>query len=121
MESAKPWRLTGAAVLVVGILFFLRDIGINIIGNTSGWAILFILGGTALLFAGIGRAVSSKARSASREYQETKAPEPSHEEESVNISELISVPPDSAGSQASAPAKAEPKPVKRGRGRPRKR
>ena len=120
MGSAKPWRLTGAAVLVVGILFFLRDIGVNIIGNTSGWAILFILGGTAFLFAGISKSESSKARSVPKENQETKASEPSHEEESVNISELISVPPDSAGSQASAPAKTEPKPVKRGRGRPRK-
>jgi len=43
------YKLTGLVVLLVGALFFLRDLGINYIGNTSGWTILIVLLGTALL------------------------------------------------------------------------
>jgi hypothetical protein len=43
------YKITGIAVLIVGMLFFLRDLGVNYIGNTSGWTILIVLLGTGLL------------------------------------------------------------------------
>lgn len=46
------YKLTGFMVLIVGILFFLRDIGINYIGNTSGWTIVLVLIGAALFSGG---------------------------------------------------------------------
>ena len=49
MASQKGYKLTGLVVLVVGMLFFLRDNGLNLIGDTSGWSIFIILIGAAIL------------------------------------------------------------------------
>lgn len=49
MSSQRGYKLTGLVVLVVGILFFLRDNGLNLIGETSGWSIFIILIGAAIL------------------------------------------------------------------------
>ncbi|MBI2208084.1 hypothetical protein HYU50_01160 [Candidatus Woesearchaeota archaeon] len=49
MPTKTAYRLTGLVVLVVGALFFLRDLGVNYIGNTSGWTIIIVLVGTGLL------------------------------------------------------------------------
>ena len=46
------YKLTGFIVLVVGILFFLRDLGVNYIGDTSGWTIVLVLIGAALISGG---------------------------------------------------------------------
>ena len=43
------YKITGLVVLSVGALFFLRDLGVNYIGNTSGWTIIIVLVGTGLL------------------------------------------------------------------------
>lgn len=43
------YKITGLVVLLVGALFFLRDLGVNYIGNTSGWTIIIVLVGTGLL------------------------------------------------------------------------
>ena len=48
-KNNSSYKLTGFIVLIVGILFFLRDVGINYIGNTSGWTIIIVLVGAALL------------------------------------------------------------------------
>jgi hypothetical protein len=42
-------KVTGLVVLLVGLLFFLRDLGVNYIGSTSGWTILIVLLGAGLL------------------------------------------------------------------------
>ena len=52
MNISRAYKLTGFVVLVVGILFFLRDVGINLIGNTSGWTIIIVLVGASLLAGG---------------------------------------------------------------------
>ncbi len=49
MIDKSAYKITGLVVLLLGLLFFLRDIGINIIGNTSGWTILIVLIGAGLL------------------------------------------------------------------------
>ena len=49
LVSKTAYKLTGWAVLILGLLFFLRDVGINFIGNTSGWTILIVLVGAGLL------------------------------------------------------------------------
>ena len=49
LNAKKAYRLTGAVVLILGILFFLRDIGLNLIGDTSGWTIVIVLIGSGLL------------------------------------------------------------------------
>lgn len=49
MDMNSAYKVTGFIVLVVGILFLLRDIGFNYIGNTSGWTIVLVLIGSALL------------------------------------------------------------------------
>ena len=43
------FKITGLVILIVGALFFLRDLGVNYIGNTSGWTILIVLAGAGLL------------------------------------------------------------------------
>ena len=43
------FKITGLVVLIVGALFFLRDLGVNYIGNTSGWTIIIVLVGAGLL------------------------------------------------------------------------
>ena len=43
------YKITGLVVLIVGALFFLRDLGVNYIGDTSGWTILIVLAGASLL------------------------------------------------------------------------
>ena len=47
MQSA--YKFTGFIILVLGLLFFLRDMGLNLIGNTSGWTIVIVLIGSAIL------------------------------------------------------------------------
>ena len=47
--TKTAYRITGLVVLLVGALFFLRDLGVNYIGNTSGWTILIVLSGAGLL------------------------------------------------------------------------
>ena len=49
MISNLAYKITGLVVLLVGALFFLRDLGVNYIGNTSGWTILIVLAGAGLL------------------------------------------------------------------------
>ena len=49
MPTKVAFKLTGLVVLVVGALFFLRDLGVNYIGNTSGWTIIIVLVGAGLL------------------------------------------------------------------------
>lgn len=66
MATKPAYKVTGIAVLVVGVLFFLRDIDpvqLNFIGNTSGWTIFIVLLGTALLASG-GSKISKAARKA---------------------------------------------------------
>ena len=62
--SAKlSYKLTGFVVLIVGILFFLRDIGINYIGETQGWTIIIVLVGAGLVAGGgIGAQAMIKKR-----------------------------------------------------------
>tara|TARA_Y100000310_G_scaffold330344_1_gene401807 strand:- start:90 stop:305 length:216 start_codon:yes stop_codon:yes gene_type:complete len=45
------YKITGLVVLIVGALFFLRDLGpeTNFIGNTTGWTIIIVLVGAGLL------------------------------------------------------------------------
>ena len=52
MDKITAYKLTGLVVLLSGVLFFLRDIKINLIGETSGWAILMVLVGAGLLAGG---------------------------------------------------------------------
>lgn len=52
MDKITAYKLTGLVVLLLGILFFLRDIKINLIGETSGWAVLMVLVGAGLLAGG---------------------------------------------------------------------
>ena len=52
MDKNTAYKLTGLVVLLLGILFFLRDIRINLIGETSGWAVLMVLVGAGLLAGG---------------------------------------------------------------------
>jgi len=49
MVTSQAYKITGLVVLIVGSLFFLRDLGVNYIGNTSGWTIIIVLFGAALL------------------------------------------------------------------------
>ncbi len=49
MVTQTAYRVTGFVVLAVGALFFLRDLGVNYIGQTDGWTILIVLVGAALL------------------------------------------------------------------------
>ncbi|MAG91590.1 hypothetical protein CMO83_02855 [Candidatus Woesearchaeota archaeon] len=49
IDLNATYRLTGLVVLIVGVLFFLRDIGLNVIGNTSGWTIIIVLVGAGLI------------------------------------------------------------------------
>lgn len=49
MVKPFAYKVTGLVVLIVGSLFFLRDLGVNYIGNTSGWTIIIVLAGAALL------------------------------------------------------------------------
>ena len=49
MITKTAYRITGLVVLLLGALFFLRDLGVNYIGNTSGWTILIVLAGAGLL------------------------------------------------------------------------
>ena len=48
MATKVAYKVTGLAVLTLGVLFFLRDIGMNYIGETSGWTILLVLLGAGL-------------------------------------------------------------------------
>ena len=55
MAIKSSYRITGLVVLIIGILFFLRDIdpdGLNFIGNTSGWTIILVLIGAGLVGGG---------------------------------------------------------------------
>ena len=49
LVTPTAYKITGLVVLTVGALFFLRDLGVNYIGNTSGWTILIVLAGAGLL------------------------------------------------------------------------
>ena len=49
LVESIAYQITGLVVLIVGALFFLRDLGVNYIGNTSGWTIIIVLVGAALL------------------------------------------------------------------------
>ena len=61
MNTKTTYKLTGLVVLILGILFFLRDIGVNFIGDTSGWTIVIVLIGAGLL-AGEVSLSSQKAK-----------------------------------------------------------
>jgi len=61
LNTKTTYKLTGLVVLILGILFFLRDIGVNFIGNTSGWTIVIVLIGAGLL-AGKTKLSSQKAK-----------------------------------------------------------
>ena len=64
MNTKTAYKLTGLVVLVLGILFFLRDIGINFIGNTSGWTIVIVLIGAGLLAVEVGIKAKAGAKAA---------------------------------------------------------
>ena len=49
MVTQNAYKITGLVILIIGTFFFLRDLGINYIGNTSGWTILIVLVGSSLL------------------------------------------------------------------------
>jgi len=49
LNTKTAYKLTGLVVLILGILFFLRDIGVNLIGDTSGWTIVIVLIGAGLI------------------------------------------------------------------------
>ena len=49
MITKTAYKLTGLVVLVVGVLFFLRDLGVNYIGEISGWTIIIVLVGIGLI------------------------------------------------------------------------
>lgn len=49
MVTQSAYKITGLVVLIVGALFFLRDLGVNYIGDTSGWTILIVLAGAGML------------------------------------------------------------------------
>ena len=49
MDTKTAYKLTGLVVLILGILFFLRDIGVNLIGETTGWTIVIVLIGAGLI------------------------------------------------------------------------
>ena len=49
MGMQFAYKFTGFIILVLGLLFFLRDMGLNLIGNTSGWTIVIVLIGSAIL------------------------------------------------------------------------
>ena len=55
MHSKRVHKLTGIVILTLGILFFLRDIGVNMIGNTSGWTIIIVLVGAGVLAGDLGK------------------------------------------------------------------
>lgn len=61
LNTKTTYKLTGLVVLILGILFFLRDMGVNFIGNTSGWTIVIVLIGAGLL-AGKTTLSSQKAK-----------------------------------------------------------
>ncbi len=66
MGSPKGYKLTGLVVLIVGILFFLRDNGLNLIGDTSGWSIFIILIGAAILSTNSASLIKSAYNNSSR-------------------------------------------------------
>ena len=49
LAKSLTFRISGLVFLIVGALFFLRDLGVNYMGNTSGWTLLIVLAGAALL------------------------------------------------------------------------
>jgi len=49
LVTSSAYKISGLVVLIVGALFFLRDLGVNYIGNTSGWTIIIVLVGAGLL------------------------------------------------------------------------
>ena len=49
MVTKTAYNLTGLVVLIVGALFFLRDLGVNYIGSISGWTIIIVLVGAGLI------------------------------------------------------------------------
>ena len=49
LVTQTAYKITGIVVLIVGALFFLRDLGVNYIGDTSGWTIIIVLAGAGLL------------------------------------------------------------------------
>ena len=49
LSISSAYKITGLVVLLVGTLFFLRDLGVNFIGDISGWTIIIVLVGAALL------------------------------------------------------------------------
>jgi len=59
MGNNGSYKLTGFMVLTVGILFFLRDLGVNYIGNTSGWTIVLVLIGFGII-TGSGAVAASQ-------------------------------------------------------------
>ena len=66
MEKKTAHKLTGLVILVLGILFFLRDIDpvrLNFIGNTSGWTIIIVLVGASLLAGGVEISKLTQAKS----------------------------------------------------------
>ena len=54
MAVKNSYRVTGLVVLLIGILFFLRDIdpNLNFIGNTSGWTMILVIIGAGLVGGG---------------------------------------------------------------------
>ena len=51
LVTTLAYKVTGLVVLILGALFFLRDLGesTNFIGDTSGWTITIVLVGAGLL------------------------------------------------------------------------
>ena len=63
MATRVSYRMTGFVFLIVGILFFLRDLGINYIGNADIVNIIIIVIGAGLVAGGgmISSEVTSKS------------------------------------------------------------
>ena len=68
MESKIAYRLTGFVFLILGILFFLRDIKINLIGETQGWTLILVLVGAGLV-AGGGQIVQAPAATTKKSFR----------------------------------------------------
>ena len=65
LSNKIAYKLTGFAVLIIGILFFLRDIDpvkLNIVGNTTGWTIFIVLIGAGLLAGELNKSGAFKSK-----------------------------------------------------------
>ena len=48
----QAYKITGLVFIIVGILFFLRDLGVNYVGNADLISILIVLVGAGIVGGG---------------------------------------------------------------------